>query len=82
MGFFEDNFGGGSKVPPSSHHIKWEYKVEHNVPLQYVSVFAKLGNEGWEMCAYSDATQTAMFKRPKYNYSQLHPPKGGCLSKG
>ena len=25
-----------------------------------------LGNDGWEMCAYSDTTYTAVFKRVKY----------------
>lgn len=56
MGFFEDNFGENTNNESTPHRIKWEYKVEHNVPLQYVSVFAKLGNEGWE---------TYMFRRIK-----------------
>lgn len=66
MGFFEDNFGENTNNKSIPHRIKWEYKVEHNIPLQYVSVFAKLGDEGWEMCAYSDKTNTAVFKRVKY----------------
>ena len=69
MGFFDDNFGGGSKAAPSSYHIKWEYKVVHNILLNSSDSFNALGNEGWEMCAYSDTTYTAMFKRPKYNYN-------------
>ena len=72
MGFFEDNFGGGSKAAPSSYHIQWEY-----ISIRFTSLSADgtkyecnmLGEKGWEMCAYSDATQTAMFKRPKYNYN-------------
>lgn len=66
MGFFEDNFGENTNNESTPHHIKWEYKVEHNIPLQYVSTFTKLGNEGWELCAYSDKTSTAVFKRVKY----------------
>ena len=69
MGFFEDNFVEGSKKAPSSYHIQWEYKVVHNILLNGADSFNALGKEGWEMCAYSDATQTAMFKRPKYNYN-------------
>lgn len=73
MGFFEDNFGEGSKKAPSSHHIKWEY-----MSIRLLSLSAngteyecnKLGEKGWEMCAYSVATQTAMFKRPKYDYDE------------
>ena len=71
MGFFEDNFGGRSKVAPSSYHIQWEYI---SVSLTLLSTNGteyecnRLGEKGWEMCAYSDATQTAMFKRPKYDY--------------
>jgi len=73
MGFFEDNFGEGSKKAPSSHHIKWEY-----MSIRLLSLSAngteyecdRLGEKGWEMCAYSDATQTAMFKRPKYDYDE------------
>ena len=68
MGFFEDNFAEGTKKAPSSYHIQWEYKVVHNILLYSVDSFNALGNEGWELCAYSDATQTAMFKRPKYDY--------------
>lgn len=69
MGFFEDNFGGGSKEVPSSHHIKWEYKVVHNIPLNSTDSFNALGNKGWELCAYSNNIDTAIFKRPKYNYN-------------
>ena len=50
------------------HPIKWEYKVEHG-RLNYLSMLDKLselGNEGWELCAYSDETHTAVFKRVKY----------------
>ena len=73
MGFFEDNFGEGSKKAPSSYHIQWEY-----MSIRLLSLSAngteyecnKLGEKGWEMCAYSDATQTAMFKRPKYDYDE------------
>ena len=69
MGFFEDNFGEGSNKAPSSHHIKWEY-----ISIRLTSLIAngteyecnRLGEKGWEMCAYSDATQTAIFKRVKY----------------
>lgn len=72
MGFFEDNFGSGLKAAPSSCHIKWEY-----TSVRFTSLSAdgteyecnRLGEKGWEMCAYSDITQTAMFKRPKYNYN-------------
>lgn len=78
MGFFDDNFGGGSKfggssmAAPSSYHINWEY-----ISVRLASLSAdgteyecnRLGEKGWEMCAYSDITQTAMFKRPKYNYN-------------
>ena len=71
MGFFEDNFGEGSKKVPSSYHIQWEY-----ISVRLTSLSAdgaeyecnRLGEKGWEMCAYSDATHTAMFKRPKYDY--------------
>lgn len=73
MGFFEDNFGEGSKKAPSSPHIQWEY-----MSIRLLSLSAngteyecnKLGEKGWELCAYSDATQTAMFKRPKYDYDE------------
>ena len=73
MGFFEDNFGEGSKKAPSSPHIQWEY-----MSIRLLSLSAngteyecdRLGEKGWEMCAYSDATQTAMFKRPKYDYDE------------
>ena len=68
MGFFEDNFGDGSKAAPSSYHIQWEYKVVYNIPLNSADSFNSLGKEGWEMCAYSDATQTAIFKRPKIDF--------------
>ena len=68
MGFFEDNFDGGSKEAPSSYHIKWEYKVVHNILLGSADSFNELGNEGWELCAYSNP-HIAMFKRPKYNYN-------------
>lgn len=69
MGFFEDNFGEGYKKAPSSHYIKWEY-----ISIRLTSLSAngteyecnRLGEEGWEMCAYSDDTQTAMFKRLKH----------------
>ena len=69
MGFFEDNFGGDSKAVPSSHYIQWEY-----ISISLTSLGAKgteyecnrLGEKGWELCAYSDTTQTAMFKRLKY----------------
>ena len=72
MGFFEDNFSGGSKVAPSSYHIQWEY-----ISIKLTSLSAngteyecnRLGEKGWELCAYSDATQSAMFKRPKYDYN-------------
>lgn len=72
MGFFEDNFDGGSKEAPSSYHIQWEY-----MSVSFTSLDAngteyecdRLGEKGWEMCAYSDFTQTAMFKRPKYDYN-------------
>ena len=71
--FFNDNFGGGSKEAPSSYHIQWEY-----ISVRLMSLSAngaeyecnKLGEKGWEMCAYSDVTQTAMFKRPKYDYDE------------
>ena len=66
MGFFEDNFAEGSKKAPSSYHIQWEYKVVHNILLNTAYSFNALGNEGWEMCAYSDKTNTAVFKRVKY----------------
>lgn len=75
MGFFDDNFGGGSKfggssmAASSSYHIQWEYKVVHNILLNSADSFNALGNEGWELCAYSTNTYTAMFKRPKYNYN-------------
>ena len=75
MGFFDDNFGGGSKfggssmAAPSSYHIQWEYKVVHNILLNSADSVNALGHEGWELCAYSDTTYTAMFKRPKYNYN-------------
>ena len=73
MGFFEDNFGEGSKAASSPHHMQWEY-----ISVNFISLGAKgteyecdrLGEKGWEMCAYSDATQTAMFKRPKYDYDE------------
>lgn len=73
MGFFEDNFGEGIKKAPSSHHIQWEY-----MSISFTSLNAngveyecnRLGEKGWEMCAYSDATHTAMFKRLKYNYDE------------
>ena len=68
MEVFEDSFDGGSKAAPSSYHIQWEYKVAYNNLLNSVDLFNTLGNEGWELCAYSDATQIAMFKRPKYDY--------------
>lgn len=69
MGFFEDNFGEGLKAVPLSYHIQWEYKVVHNMLLNSADSFNALGNEGWELCAYSDTTYTSMFKRPKYNYN-------------
>ena len=73
MGFFEDNVAEGSKKAPSTYHIQWEY-----ISIRLTSLSAngteyecdRLGEKGWEMCAYSDATQTAMFKRPKYNYNE------------
>ena len=70
MGFFEDNFGEGSKKAPSSHHIQWEYKIVHNILLNGADSFNALGNDGWELCAYSDTTYTALFKRPKYDYDE------------
>ncbi len=69
MGFFEDNFGEGSKKVPSSYHVQWEYKVVHNILLNSAVSFNTLGKDGWELCAYSDTTYTAMFKRPKYDYN-------------
>ena len=73
MGFFEDNFGEDSKAASSSHHMQWEY-----ISVRLTSLSAdgaeyecnRLGEKGWEMCAYSDATYTAMFKRPKYDYDE------------
>ena len=70
MGFFEDNFAEGSKKAPSSYHIQWEYKVVYNILLGDADSFNELGKEGWELCAYSDTTYTAMFKRPKYDYDE------------
>ena len=70
MGFFEDNFAEGSKRAPSSYHIQWEYKVVHNILLNSADSFNALGKDGWELCAYSDTTYTAMFKRPKYDYDE------------
>lgn len=73
MGFFEDNFAEGSKKAPSSPHIQWEYLF-----ISFRLLGAKgteydcnrLGKEGWEMCAYSDNTGVAVFKRPKYDYDE------------
>lgn len=69
MGFFEDNFGEGSKKAPSSPHIQWEYKVVYNILLGSADSFNELGKEGWELCAYSNP-HIAMFKRPKYDYDE------------
>ena len=66
MGFFEDNFGEITNNESTPHRIKWEYKVVHNILLNSAYSFSALGNEGWEMCAYSDHTNTAVFKRVKY----------------
>lgn len=66
MGFFEDNFGENTNNESTLHRIKWEYKVVHNILLNSAYSFNALGNEGWEMCAYSDETNTAVFKRVKY----------------
>lgn len=66
MGFFEDNFGENTNSESTHHRIKWEYKVVHNILLNNGYSFNALGNEGWEMCAYSDETNTAVFKRVKY----------------
>jgi hypothetical protein len=66
MGFFEDNFGENTNNESTHHRIKWEYKVVHNILLNTAYSFNALGNEGWEMCAYSDTTNTAVFKRVKY----------------
>ena len=66
MGFFEDNFGENTNNESTQHRIKWEYKVVHNILLNSAYSFSTLGNEGWEMCAYSDHTNTAVFKRVKY----------------
>ena len=73
MGFFEDNFAEGSKRAPSSYHIQWEYMSIRLLSLSSNGVeyeCNRLGEKGWEMCAYSDVTQTAMFKRPKYDYDE------------
>lgn len=78
MGFFDNNFGSGSKfggsskAAPSSYHIKWEYLSVRLTSLSEMGIeyeCDRLGEKGWEMCAYSDATHTAMFKRPKYDYN-------------
>ena len=66
MGFFEDNFGENTNNESTPHRIKWEYKVVHNILLNSAYSFSALGNEGWEMCAYSDHTNTAVFKRVIY----------------
>ena len=66
MGFFEDNFGENTNNESTPHRIKWEYKVVHNILLNSAYSFNALGYDGWEMCAYSDATNTAVFKRVKY----------------
>lgn len=68
MGFFEDNFGEGSKKDPTQ--IKWEYITVTVTSLDGMGTkyeCDRLGRKGWEMCAYSEATRTAMFKRPKYD---------------
>ena len=66
MGFFEDNFGENTNNESTPHHIKWEDKVVHNIFLNSAYSFNALGNDGWEMCAYSDTTYTAVFKKVKY----------------
>lgn len=66
MGFFEDNFGENKNSDSTPHRIKWEYKIVHNIILNSAYSFNALGDEGWEMCAYSDTTYTAVFKRVKY----------------
>ena len=66
MGFFFFIFGENTNNESTPHHIKWEYKVVHNIFLNSAYSFNALGNDGWEMCAYSDTTYTAVFKRVKY----------------
>lgn len=73
MGFFEDNFGEGSKKAPSSHRIQWEYKRESiyiSGATPFLDKFNELGKQGWELCAYNNDNNIAIFKRPKYDYDE------------
>ena len=51
---------------PSSERLKWEYaEVGIDINSDYIALFDRLGDDGWELTPFVPEKDAVVFKRPK-----------------
>lgn len=70
INFHEDDIHYGAYIvcPRCGEHI--ELEDCQNPKMVDIDKFNELGKQGWELCAYNNDNNIAIFKRHKYEYDE------------